>query len=48
MTFSALREFVQYLLKATEMEVGLLLNCGRNSDVRRRIYTNDRKKIEED
>lgn len=30
-------------LKATEMEVGLLLNFGERPQVRRKIYTNDRK-----
>ena len=32
-------------LKATEMEVGLLLNFGKEPEFKRFIYTNDRKKI---
>jgi len=31
-------------LKATEIEVGLLLNFGPKPDFRRKIFTNDRKK----
>lgn len=30
-------------LKATDMEVGLLLNFGERPQIRRKIYTNDRK-----
>ena len=30
-------------LKATEMEIGLLLNFGERPQVRRKIFTNDRK-----
>lgn len=32
-------------LKATEMEVGLLLNFGGKPEFRRKIFTNDKKKI---
>ena len=35
-------QLINYL-KATEMEVGLLLNFGERPQVRRKIYTNDRK-----
>ena len=31
-------------LKATEIEVGLLLNFGLNPQFKRKIFTNDRKK----
>lgn len=31
-------------LKATEMEVGLLLNFGKEAEFKRLIYTNDRKR----
>jgi GxxExxY protein len=31
-------------LKATKIEIGLLLNFGRRPEIRRKIYTNDRKK----
>jgi hypothetical protein len=33
-------------LRATEIEVGLLLNFGKKPEVRRKIFTNDRKAIE--
>ena len=33
-------------LKATDIEVGLLLNFGKKPEVRRKIFTNDRKKKE--
>jgi len=33
-------------LRATDIEVGLLLNFGKTTDFRRKIYTNDRKKID--
>ncbi len=36
-------QLVNYL-KATEIEVGLLLNFGKKPEFRRKIYTNDRKK----
>lgn len=32
-------------LKATELEVGLLLNFGKEPQFKRKLYTNDRKKI---
>lgn len=37
-------QLVNYL-KATEMEVGLLLNFGRSPEFKREVFTNDRKKI---
>ena len=35
-------QLINYL-KASEMEVGLLLNFGKEPVVRRKIFTNDRK-----
>ncbi len=35
-------QLVNYL-KATEMEVGLLLNFGKRPEIRRKIYDNDKK-----
>ena len=35
-------QLINYL-KATEMEVGLLLNFGKKAEFQRRIFTNDRK-----
>ena len=32
-------------LKATNIEIGLLLNFGKKPEIRRKIFTNDRKKI---
>ncbi|MFH1197413.1 MAG: GxxExxY protein [bacterium] len=32
-------------LKATDIEVGLLLNFGKKPEVRRKIYTNENKKL---
>jgi GxxExxY protein len=32
-------------LKATEIEVGLLLNFGRNPQFKRKLFTNDMKKL---
>ncbi len=37
-------QLVNYL-KATEMEVGLLLNFGRSPEFKREVFTNERKKI---
>ena len=37
-------QLINYL-KATNMEIGLLLNFGRKPEVRRKIFTNDRKGI---
>lgn len=31
-------------LRATDIEVGMLLNFGKNAEFRRKIFTNDRKK----
>lgn len=38
-------QLINYL-KATDKEVGLLLNFGKKPEVRRKIFTNDRKNIE--
>ena len=35
-------QLINYL-KATEIEVGLLLNFGKKAEFRRKIFTNDRK-----
>ncbi len=32
-------------LKATEIEIGLLLNFGKKPEIRRKIFTNDKKKL---
>jgi GxxExxY protein len=37
-------QLINYL-KATEIEVGLLLNFGKKPEFKRKIFTNDRKKI---
>lgn len=34
-------------LKATKVEIGLLLNFGTEPEFKRLIYTNDRKKIKD-
>ena len=38
-------QLINYL-KATEIEIGLLLNFGKNPEFKRKIFTNDRKRIE--
>jgi GxxExxY protein len=38
-------QLVNYL-KATNIEIGLLLNFGRRPEFKRKIFTNDRKEIE--
>lgn len=37
-------QLINYL-RATEIEVGLLLNFGKKAEFRRKIFTNDRKSI---
>ena len=37
-------QLINYL-KATDKEIGLLLNFGKKPEIRRKIFTNDRKKI---
>jgi len=32
-------------LKATNIEIGLLLNFGKKPEIRRKIFTNDNKKL---
>lgn len=39
-------QLINYL-KATNIEVGLLLNFGKKPEFKRKIFTNDRKKIEQ-
>jgi len=37
-------QLVNYL-KATNIEIGLLMNFGNKPDIKRKFYTNDRKKL---
>jgi GxxExxY protein len=37
-------QLINYL-KATEIEIGLLLNFGKKPEIRRNIFTNDKKKL---
>jgi GxxExxY protein len=37
-------QLINYL-KATEIEVGLLLNFGKKPEFKRKLFTNDKKKI---
>ena len=37
-------QLVNYL-KATELEIGLLLNFGKTPEIKRKIFTNDKKKL---
>lgn len=37
---------LQNYLRATEVEVGLLLNFGKKPEFRRKIFTNDKKQIQ--
>jgi len=37
-------QLINYL-RATKYEVGLLLNFGKKADFRRKIFTNDRKRL---
>ena len=38
-------QLINYL-KATNIEIGLVLNFGKKPEIRRKIFTNDRKEIE--
>lgn len=38
------QQLINYL-KSTDIELGLLLNFGRNPEMKRRIFTNDKKKL---
>jgi GxxExxY protein len=40
-------QLINYL-KATEIEVGLLINFGKKPEIKRKIFTNDRKKLNTD
>jgi len=38
-------QLINYL-KATDIEIGLLLNFGKNPEFKRKIFTNDKKRME--
>jgi len=38
--------FLNYL-KATDIEVGLLLNFGKKAEIKRKIFLNEHKKLKE-
>jgi GxxExxY protein len=39
-------QLINYL-KATDIEIGLLLNFGKKPEIRRKIFTNENKKLEQ-
>lgn len=38
------QQLINYL-RATDIEIGLLLNFGKKPEIRRKLFTNDRKKL---
>ena len=40
-------ELTNKYLRATDIEIGLLLNFGKKPEFKRKIFTNNRKKIRE-